>query len=218
MCKFCTGCSTRTTCACMSRRPCISAAAARANGSAACCRVSVKRRRGLCWRSAGRSRCAATSATAPTCSTQWTLRSCSTRAPPATAAARCTEVVIRTLAAASLICTAAAGNCAAASADTPFYLNTFERTPSTAAVTAVGRALFLDASLSASGRVACATCHDPKRAFGPENDSPVQRGGSDGRKFGVRAAPSLKYTQNVPPFTAHYYDDEGDDGIDQGPA
>jgi cytochrome c peroxidase len=105
-----------------------------------------------------------------------------------------------------------------AGADTPFYLNTFEKTPSTAAMTAVGRALFFDASLSASGRVGCATCHDPKRAFGPANDSPVQRGGSDGRKFGVRAVPSLKYTQNVPPFTAHYYDDEEDDGIDQGPA
>jgi cytochrome c peroxidase len=122
------------------------------------------------------------------------------------------------MAAASLICTAAAGHCAAAGADTPFYLNTFEKTPSTAAMTAVGRALFFDASLSASGRVGCATCHDPKRAFGPPNDSPVQRGGSDGRKFGVRAVPSLRYTQNVPPFTAHFYDDEGDDGIDQGPA
>jgi cytochrome c peroxidase len=85
-------------------------------------------------------------------------------------------------------------------------------------MTAVGRALFFDASLSASGRVACATCHDPKRAFGPANDSPVQRGGSDRRRFGVRAVPSLRYTQNVPPFTAHYYDDEGDDSIDQGPA
>jgi cytochrome c peroxidase len=30
--------------------------------------------------------------------------------------------------------------------------------------------------------------------------------------------PSLRYTQNIPPFTEHYFDDEGDDGIDQGPA
>jgi cytochrome c peroxidase len=28
----------------------------------------------------------------------------------------------------------------------------------------------------------------------------------------------LRYTQNIPPFTEHYFDDEGDDGIDQGPA
>jgi cytochrome c peroxidase len=34
----------------------------------------------------------------------------------------------------------------------------------------------------------------------------------------VRAVPSLKYTQNVPPFTEHYFEDEGDDSVDQGPA
>jgi cytochrome c peroxidase len=106
----------------------------------------------------------------------------------------------------------------AAGADTPFYANTFEKVPSAAAMTDVGRALFFDASLSASGRVACATCHDPRRAFGPPNDSPVQRGGRDGRRLGVRAVPSLTYTQTIPPFTEHYFDDEGDDGIDQGPA
>jgi cytochrome c peroxidase len=112
----------------------------------------------------------------------------------------------------------AAGMCGMAAADTPFYVNTFEKTPSAAAMTAVGRALFLDGSLSASGRVACASCHDPKRAFGPPNDAPVQRAGGDGRHLGVRAVPSLTYTQNIPPFTEHYYDDEGDDSIDQGPA
>jgi cytochrome c peroxidase len=106
----------------------------------------------------------------------------------------------------------------AAAPNAPFYANTFEKVPSAAAMTDVGRALFFDASLSASGRVACATCHDPRRAFGPPDDSPVQRGGRDGRRIGVRAVPSLTYTQNVPPFTEHYFDDEGDDGIDQGPA
>jgi cytochrome c peroxidase len=106
----------------------------------------------------------------------------------------------------------------AAAADTPFYSNTFEKAPSAAAMTLVGRALFFDASLSASGKVACASCHDPRRAFGPPNDSPVQRGGSDGRRFGLRAVPSLMYAQNIPVFTEHYFDDEGDDSIDQGPA
>jgi cytochrome c peroxidase len=123
----------------------------------------------------------------------------------------------RTLAAPSLLLTAS-GMCGMAAADTPFYVNTFEKTPSAAAMTAVGRALFLDVSLSASGRVACASCHDPKRAFGPPNDAPVQRAGSNGRHLGVRAVPSLTYTQNIPPFTEHYYDDEGDDSVDQGPA
>ena len=107
---------------------------------------------------------------------------------------------------------------AAGAAETPFYANSFEKVPSAAAMTSVGRALFFDRSLSASGKVACAGCHDPRSAFGPPNDSPVQLGGSDGRHFGVRAVPSLMYTQNIPPFTEHFFDDEGDDSIDQGAA
>jgi cytochrome c peroxidase len=82
----------------------------------------------------------------------------------------------------------------------------------------VGRALFRDASLSASGRTACATCHSPLHAFGPPNGRDVQRGGAGGANPGVRAVPSLRYLQNVPPFTEHYFDDEGDDSVDQGPA
>ena len=78
--------------------------------------------------------------------------------------------------------------------------------------------LFFDAALSASGKVACATCHDPKRAFAAPNDLSVQRAGRDGKRFGVRAVPSLMYAQNVPPFTLHFVDDEGDDSVDQGAA
>jgi cytochrome c peroxidase len=100
----------------------------------------------------------------------------------------------------------------------PFYANSFEKMPSAAALTALGRDLFSDPALSASGKISCASCHDPKHAFGPPNDLPVQRGGGDGHGFGLRAVPSLMYTQNVPPFTRHFIDDEGDDSIDQGPA
>ena len=84
---------------------------------------------------------------------------------------------------------------------------------------ALGRALFFDSSLSASGRMACATCHDPQHAFGPPNGLAVQLGGKDMRQPGVRAVPSLEYLQAVPPFTEHYFesDDEGDDSIDNGP-
>jgi len=114
---------------------------------------------------------------------------------------------------------AAIGAPGVASADsTPFYANSFEKTPTAAAMAAVGRALFFDASLSASGKMSCASCHDPKHAFGPPNDLPVQRGGRDGRQYGVRAVPSLTYGQNIPPFTEHYFDDDEDDSIDQGPA
>jgi cytochrome c peroxidase len=110
------------------------------------------------------------------------------------------------------------GASAAADNPAPFYANTFAKPPSAAAMAAVGRQLFFDKSLSASGKISCASCHDPRRAFGPPNDLPVQSGGGDGRRAGVRAVPSLMYTQNIPPFTEHFFEDEGDDSIDQGPA
>jgi len=83
----------------------------------------------------------------------------------------------------------------------------------------LGRKLFFDPSLSASGRMACATCHDPNRAFGPPNALAVQLGGAGMDRPGLRAVPSLKYLQVVPQFTEHYYEseDEGDDSIDNGP-
>ncbi len=99
----------------------------------------------------------------------------------------------------------------------PFYADSFEKAPSVAAMTALGRALFFDKSLSASGRMACATCHDPAHAFGPPNELAVQLGGRAARSPGLRAVMSLMYGQNVPPFTEHAFEDEGDDSIDQGP-
>jgi cytochrome c peroxidase len=83
----------------------------------------------------------------------------------------------------------------------------------------LGRSLFSDPSLSASGRLACATCHDPGHAYGPANALAVQLGGKDMRQPGGRAVPSLKYLQVDPPFSEHYHDsdDEGDDTIDNGP-
>jgi cytochrome c peroxidase len=99
-----------------------------------------------------------------------------------------------------------------------FYANTFEKTPPVPAMSEVGRALFMDPALSASGKLACASCHDPRQAYGPSTTAAVRRGGSDERQAGLRAVPSLTYTQNIPPFTEHYFEDEGDDSIDQGPA
>ena len=84
---------------------------------------------------------------------------------------------------------------------------------------ALGRKLFFDPALSASGKMACATCHDPAHGFSPANDQAVQRGGKDMAQPGQRAVPSLTYLQAVPPFTEHYYDsdDEGDASVDNGP-
>ncbi len=120
--------------------------------------------------------------------------------------------------AAALFCAYARGKPAAANETTPFYATHFEKTPTPGAMTALGRALFFDKALSASGSMSCASCHDPAHFYGPPNDLAVQRGGIDGRRPGVRSVPSLRYTQGIPPFTEHYFEDEGDDSIDQGPA
>jgi cytochrome c peroxidase len=86
-------------------------------------------------------------------------------------------------------------------------------------MTELGRALFRDPVLSASGKLSCASCHDPEHAYGPANDLPVQLGGADLTQPGLRATPSLRYLQTVPPFTEHYFDseEEGDPSIDNGP-
>ena len=106
----------------------------------------------------------------------------------------------------------------AAAEPAAFYATPFEKQPGVAQLTALGRQLFFDASLSASGRTACASCHDPAHAYGPPNSLPVQLAGPDGRTPGLRAAPSLRYVQKVPPFTEHFFEADGNDSQDQGPA
>jgi cytochrome c peroxidase len=88
-----------------------------------------------------------------------------------------------------------------------------------AAAAALGRQMFSDPSLSASGKMSCASCHSPRDAFGPPNALPVQLGGADLRRSGTRAVPSLEYLQAAPAFTEHFFDndDEGDESVDNGP-
>ena len=64
----------------------------------------------------------------------------------------------------------------------------------------VGRSLFLDPALSASGRQSCASCHAPDHAYGPSNGLAVQLGGPNGKAQGTRAAPSLRYTEYTPAY------------------
>jgi cytochrome c peroxidase len=87
------------------------------------------------------------------------------------------------------------------------------------ALTALGRRMFVDPSLSASGKMSCASCHSPLDAFGPPNSLSVQLGGKDLQQSGIRAVPSLKYLQATPPFTEHFFDsdDAADDSVDNGP-
>ncbi|PND39048.1 cytochrome-c peroxidase [Paucibacter aquatile] len=64
----------------------------------------------------------------------------------------------------------------------------------------LGEKIFHDRNLSGSGRMSCATCHDPAFFHGPPNTLPVQVGGAFETEFGTRAAPSLRYLETLPAF------------------
>lgn len=64
----------------------------------------------------------------------------------------------------------------------------------------LGERLFRDHTLSGSGRMSCASCHDPAFAHGPPNALAVQVGGQFETQFGLRAAPSIRYLERQPAF------------------
>ena len=111
---------------------------------------------------------------------------------------------------------AAAGPGAGAAARS-FYADRFARRPSVAAMTELGRRLFFDPQLAASGKMACATCHDPAFAYGPPNARSTQLGGPELKTPGLRAVPALRYLQALPPFAEHHFDEAVDESVDQGP-
>ncbi len=68
--------------------------------------------------------------------------------------------------------------------------------PSEAALSAqaaLGEKIFMDVSLSASGRQACASCHSPSNAHAPADTLAVQLGGALLDQQGRRSAPSVNY-------------------------
>ena len=65
----------------------------------------------------------------------------------------------------------------------------------------LGKLLFYDTSLSFSGGLSCASCHNPDHAYGPATDKPVVMGGPDLKSEGVRAVPSLMYLERQPNFS-----------------
>ena len=73
----------------------------------------------------------------------------------------------------------------------------------------LGKKLFFDKSLSASGAMSCATCHDPAYAYGPPNALAVQMGGSALDKPGLRAVPSLRYKLVTPAYSDALFDPDG---------
>ncbi len=100
---------------------------------------------------------------------------------------------------------------------TAFYADTFSRRATVPEMTALGRKLFFDAALSASGKLACASCHDPQHAYGPADDAAVHLGGGQLDAAGVRAVPSLRYVQDVPSFAEHFFEEGSTESEDAGP-
>jgi cytochrome c peroxidase len=83
----------------------------------------------------------------------------------------------------------------------------------------LGRQIFFDPTLSASGKLSCASCHDPTNAYAaPQASGVVTRGGANMDRPGLRVIPSLRYLSDTPRFSRHTYMDMGRDREDVGPA
>jgi cytochrome c peroxidase len=76
----------------------------------------------------------------------------------------------------------------------------------------LGKRMFLDPALSASGKMSCATCHDPKYAYGPAPGRAIALGGPRMNRSGTRTVPSLRYLREVPAFQEQYKFLDGDLG------
>lgn len=76
--------------------------------------------------------------------------------------------------------------------------------PSSKYMAEIGKVAFFDPSLSASGRMSCATCHSPDHAYAPPNSLAVQLGGVDMKDAGTRAVPSLRYLRRTPMWSHSY--------------
>jgi cytochrome c peroxidase len=115
------------------------------------------------------------------------------RAPGAPHVSPAASVITLTLAALCLATTAFAALSVAA---TP---------PAKADLINLGKQIFNDPTLSASGRMACATCHSPQHAYGPPTARPVESGGPALDQQGLRAVPSLRYVLNRTPAWSKQY-------------
>jgi cytochrome c peroxidase len=67
-------------------------------------------------------------------------------------------------------------------------------------IASLGEKIFKDPSLSASGKMSCASCHDPSAAHAQTNSLAVQLGGAALDVPGFRATPSLRYLSFTPAF------------------
>lgn len=69
------------------------------------------------------------------------------------------------------------------------------------AMALLGKQIFYDTRLSASGRMACASCHSPDHGYGPPDGAAAELGGAHGDSQGNRAVPGLRYLYRTPNFS-----------------
>lgn len=79
------------------------------------------------------------------------------------------------------------------------------------AVALLGKQIFFDQTLSASGTQSCASCHSAQHSYSPDNAFPVQLGGAHMDQAGYRPPPSLTYLYRQAPFSIG--PDQGDTDV-----
>lgn len=69
------------------------------------------------------------------------------------------------------------------------------------AMAEIGKAIFYDKALSGSGKLSCASCHEPANHYAPSGFSSVFLGGPHLDVQGRRAVPTLTYLERRPNFS-----------------
>ena len=118
------------------------------------------------------------------------------------------NIALLTLCAVNLLtaCGGGNGNNATTSSSESSASSAVSTTGALSDIAALGKQIFFDASLSASGQQSCGTCHVPNRARASNDDLAVPFGGPNMQTQGFRNAPSINYLQYTPAF---YFDKDG---------
>jgi cytochrome c peroxidase len=79
------------------------------------------------------------------------------------------------------------------------------------AVAEIGKRIFFDPSLSASGSLSCSSCHSPDHFYGPIGAAPAVFSGRNMSAQGTRGVPSLMYLERQLGFSVGPDKDENED-------
>lgn len=103
------------------------------------------------------------------------------------------------------VCLAAAG-CSSSESAPKSEVRSDQSAPIMSRLAGLGEKIFNDPTLSSSGQLSCASCHDKDRAFAGADDLAAPLGGAFSTDSGFRNTPALTYLQSTPSF---YFDSEG---------